>query len=158
MSAELTGTEYASACEERSREALGAAPSQENRRVPRRSIPRPCREVALGMLDDERTRRALRGRRRTRERGGWRRAAPGGSSICPAEASTWYEVHIIIVRRSKRGILAPCRHSFELAQLIELAEQPTMAELLERIRERKSATASTVTTELILETRDKDRD
>ena len=44
------------------------------------------------------------------------------------------------------------------AQLIELAEQPTMAELMERIRERKSATASTVTTDLILEMRDKDRD
>ena len=44
------------------------------------------------------------------------------------------------------------------AQLIELAEQPTMAELMERIRERKSATASTVTTDLILQMRDKDRD
>ena len=43
------------------------------------------------------------------------------------------------------------------AQLIALAQQPTMSELMARIRERKTATASNVTTDLILKMRDEER-
>ena len=43
------------------------------------------------------------------------------------------------------------------AELIELARRPTMAELMVRIRARKAATSSTVTTEQILKNLDEDR-
>jgi hypothetical protein len=42
-------------------------------------------------------------------------------------------------------------------ELIELARRPTMAELMERIRARKAATSSSVTTEQVLHNLDEDR-
>jgi plasmid stability protein len=43
------------------------------------------------------------------------------------------------------------------AELIELARRPTMAELMVRIRARKAATSSTVTTEQTLQSLDEER-
>ena len=65
------------------------------------------------------------------------------------------EVRDALAERASRA--GQSLQEYVRAELIELARRPTMAELMERIRARKAATSSAVTTEQVLHNLDEDR-
>jgi hypothetical protein len=65
------------------------------------------------------------------------------------------EVQDALAERASRA--GQSLQEYVRGEFIELARRPTMAELMERIRARKAATSSSVTTEQVLHNLDEDR-